>query len=176
MLGAIPGYLGAAILPDGRAALILDAAHVTREGGARRHRGPAEAAPATVAGAGAPTEPPRILVVDDQFTVRELQRSILEAAGYPVETAKDAREALDRIRRGGIDLVLTDLEMPEMDGLELLAAVRADEATASLPVVVVTSRGSEEDRRRGAAAGADAYVVKSEFDQRVLLDTVRRLG
>ena len=175
LLSAVPGYLGAAILADGRAALVLDAAHVTREGAAGLTAPPAAAQgePATAAAA---TEAPRVLVVDDQFTVRELQRTILEAAGYPVETAKDGREALDRIRRGGIDLVLTDLEMPEMDGLELLAALRGDEATASLPVVIVTSRGTEEDRRRGAEAGADAYVVKAEFDQQTLLDTVRRLG
>jgi len=72
--------------------------------------------------------------------------------------------------------VLTDLEMPEMDGLELLAAIRSDQTTSSLPVVIVTSRGSEEDRQRGADAGADAYVVKGEFDQQALLDTVRRLA
>jgi two-component system chemotaxis sensor kinase CheA len=173
MLAGVPGYLGAAILPDGRAALILDAAFVARAGAARHAPGPA---PAAAGGGATAPEPPRVLVVDDQFTVRELQRSILEAAGYPVETAKDGREALDRIRRGGIELVLTDLEMPEMDGLALLAAIRADAEAGSLPVVIVTSRGSEEDRRLGAEAGADAYVVKSEFDQQTLLDTVRRLA
>lgn len=171
MLAGIPGYLGAAILADGRAALVLDAAYVSRAGAARR-------APQAPAGAppSAELEPPRLLVVDDQFTVRELQRSILEAAGYPVETAGDGREALDRVRRGGIDLVLTDLEMPELDGLELLAAIRAHPDTAALPVVIVTSRGDEADRRAGAEAGADAYVVKGEFDQQALLDTVRRLA
>lgn len=174
MLTGVPGYLGAAILPDGRAALVLDPAWIARAGAGRR--GPvAAAATGALPGAGT-VEPPRILVVDDQFTVRELQRSILEAAGFPVETARDGREALDRIRRGGIEMVLSDLEMPEMDGLELLAALRADPDTQSLPVVIVTSRGSEEDRRRGAEAGADAYVVKGEFDQRALLETVQRLA
>jgi two-component system chemotaxis sensor kinase CheA len=171
----VPGYLGAAILADGRAALVLDAAHVARAGAGRHSPAPAADQP-VVTGSGAAITPPRVLVVDDQFTVRELQRSILEAAGYPVETAKDGREGLERVRRGDIDLVLSDLEMPEMDGLEMLAAIRADPATESLPVVIVTSRGSEEDRRKGAEAGADAYVVKGEFDQQALLDTVRRLA
>jgi two-component system chemotaxis sensor kinase CheA len=174
MLSAVPGYLGAAILPDGAAALVLDPSYVARTGATRR--GAVAPAPAAAAATSAATEPPRILVVDDQFTVRELQRSILEAAGYPVETAKDGVEALDRLRRGGVDLVLSDLEMPAMDGLELLAAVRGDADLGSLPFVIVTSRGSEEDRQRGADAGADAYVVKGEFDQQALLDTVRRLA
>ena len=173
MLAGIPGYLGAAILPDGRAALVLDPAWVARAGAGRRGPAPVPIASAPDAGTAVA---PRILVVDDQFTVRELQRSILEAAGFPVEIARDGREALDRVRLGGIEMVLTDVEMPEMDGLELLAAIRADEATRSLPVVLVTSRGSEEDRRRGAEAGADAYVVKGEFDQRALLETVQRLA
>lgn len=174
MLSGVPGYLGAAILPDGTAALVLDPAYVARAGATRRPVAGARSAPATAPGAS--PEPPRLLVVDDQFTVRELQRSILEAAGYPVEIAKDGREALDRVRQGGIDLVLTDLEMPEMTGLELLTAIRQVPETASLPVVIITSRGDEEDRRRGAEAGADAYVVKSEFDQQALLDIVRRLA
>jgi two-component system chemotaxis sensor kinase CheA len=117
-----------------------------------------------------------VLVVDDQFTVRELQRSILHASGYRVEVACDGREALDALgAEGDFDLVVTDLQMPEMDGLELLGAIRADPDHSSLPVVVVTSRGSEEDRKRGAEAGADAYIVKDAFDQQALLETVRRL-
>ena len=117
-----------------------------------------------------------MLVVDDQFTVRELQRSILEAAGYRVVTANDGRDALQRLTADAdIDLVVTDLEMPEMGGLELLRRVRSDEALASLPVVVVTSRSGEDDRRRGLEAGADAYVTKDRFDQRAMLDTVERL-
>jgi two-component system chemotaxis sensor kinase CheA len=168
MLSGVPGYLGAAILGDGTAALVLDPAHVSR-GGTGRGAGAARAA------APARPGPPRVLIVDDQFTVRELQRSILEAAGYSVDTAKDGREALDRLRRGGVDLVLTDLDMPAMDGFELVGHVRADADLEALPVVIVTSRGNEEDRRRGAEVGADAYVVKAEFDQQALLDIVQRL-
>jgi two-component system chemotaxis sensor kinase CheA len=130
-----------------------------------------------LAGAQAP-EPvaPRVLVVDDQFSVRQLQRSILEAAGYRVETARHGREALQKLAGNeDVDMVLTDLQMPEMDGLELLEAIREDETHGSLPVAIVTSKGSAEDRQRGAQKGADAYIVKAEFDQQALLETIGRL-
>jgi two-component system chemotaxis sensor kinase CheA len=170
-LAGVPGYLGAAILGDGAIALVLDPAHLIRQ---------APRVPAAVhVGAGASPRnmrAPKVLVVDDQFTVRELQRSILRASGYRVEVACDGREAIDTLAAAGdFDLVVTDLLMPEMDGLELLGAIRADPERSSLPVVVVTSRGSEEDRKRGAEAGADAYIVKDEFDQQALLETVERL-
>jgi two-component system chemotaxis sensor kinase CheA len=165
------GYLGATILSDGGVMLIVDPADLTR-------RAPRAAAPVRVAATAAQkaSEAPKVLVVDDQFTVRELQRSILRAAGYRVEVARDGREALVELSaKGDYDMVVTDLQMPEMDGLELLAAIRADPQRTHLPVVMVTSHASEEDRKRGAEAGADAYIVKSEFDQQALLETVGRL-
>jgi two-component system chemotaxis sensor kinase CheA len=170
-LAKAPGYLGAAILGDGVVMLILDPAHLARQA----LRGSA-AVQVNAAAAQRTREAPKVLVVDDQFTVRELQRSILRAAGYSVQIACDGREALDAVSaQGDLDIVVTDLQMPEMDGLELLAAIRANPDRSSLPVVVVTSRGSDEDRRRGVEAGADAYIVKDEFDQRALLETVERL-
>jgi two-component system, chemotaxis family, sensor kinase CheA len=171
LLAGVSGYLGAAILSDGAVMLVLDPAHLIRQA----PRAPA-AVPVGAAAAPQDRQAPKVLVVDDQFTVRELQRSILGASGYRVEVACDGREALDALdAQGDFDLVVTDLQMPEMDGLELLAAIRTDPDHSSLPVVVVTSRGSEEDRKRGAQAGADAYVVKDEFDQQALLETVKRL-
>jgi two-component system chemotaxis sensor kinase CheA len=172
LLAGVPGYLGAAILSDGAVVLILDPAHLVRQA--------PYTSTATRAGAGVPAlearQAPRVLVVDDQFTVRELQRSILRASGYRVEVACDGREALDALgTKDAFDLVVTDLQMPGMDGLALLAAIRADPEHSSLPVVIVTSRGSDEDRKRGAQAGADAYIVKDEFDQQALLQTVERL-
>jgi two-component system chemotaxis sensor kinase CheA len=170
-LASVPGYLGAAILSDGAIALVLDPAHLVRQA-------PHVPAGAQVgAGAGqADGQAPKVLVVDDQFTVRELQRSILRASGYRVEVACDGREALDALdAEDDFDIVVTDLQMPEMDGLELLGAIRSNPERSSLPVVVVTSRGSQEDRKRGAQAGADAYIVKDEFDQQALLETVKRL-
>jgi two-component system, chemotaxis family, sensor kinase CheA len=174
LLGRRRQYLGGALLSDGRVALIVDPAVAVAGAFAGRSAAvavaAAERAPADVPAA------PKVLVVDDQFTVRELQRSILEAAGYRVATAGDGVAALQQL--GGdaeVDLVVTDLEMPEMGGLELLRRVRAEPGLASLPVVVVTSLASDEDRRRGLEAGADAYVNKDRFDQRALLDTVERL-
>jgi two-component system chemotaxis sensor kinase CheA len=170
-LGRESGYLGAAILGDGAVMLVLDPAHLVRQSSRA-----CTAARVGVAATREARQTPKVLVVDDQFTVRELQRSILRASGYRVEVACDGREALEALgAKGDFDIVVTDLQMPEMDGLELLAAIRSDPQRASLPVVVVTSRGSEEDRKRGAEAGADAYIVKDEFDQQALLETVRRL-
>jgi two-component system chemotaxis sensor kinase CheA len=169
LLAGVAGYLGAAILGDGRVALLLDAGSLTR--------GPASAAPVQ---APAPPRPERVarrvLVVEDSFTVRELQRSILQAAGYDVETARNGVEALERLRTvDTIELVLTDVEMPEMDGFALTEAIRQDAERGSLPIVILTTRADEEDRRRGIEAGADAYMVKRSFDQQALLETVERL-
>lgn len=167
MLHGVPGYLGATVLPDGRIALILDPSFVC----AQPTRERVSMTP--------PDEYPRgrrVLVVDDEFTVRELQRSILEAAGYEVITARDGREALETLTSPiGVELVVSDIEMPEMNGLELLGAIRGREHGHSLPVIVVTSHGSEEDRQRGADAGADAYIVKGDFEREGLLAAASRL-
>jgi two-component system chemotaxis sensor kinase CheA len=115
-------------------------------------------------------------VVEDSFIVRELQRCVLESAGHHVVTARDGREALDCLGRDAeIELVVTDLEMPTLGGLELTREIRADERRSSLPVVMVTSRGSEEDRRRGMEAGVDAYIAKQGFQQSALLATINQL-
>src|SRR5262249_53583159 len=154
LLAGVPGYLGAAILGDGRIALVLDPNHLLSARG--------EAMALDRSGETTVQPPGKVLVVDDQFSARELQRSILEVAGYRVEVARDGREALRRIGEiADLDLVLTDVQMPEMDGFELLEAIRADDAHGSLPVVVVTTLSDEASRRRGAEAGADAYIIKN---------------
>jgi len=166
LLANVPGYVGAAIMGDGTLALILDPAFLVRK---LTRRAGAALVPEAKRSA-------KVLVVDDQFTVRELQRSILEAAGYSVETARNGREALNKVKADPeVGLVVTDVDMPEMTGLELLAEIRDDPRGFSLPVVVVTARGGKDDRQRGVEAGADAYIVKEEFDQRALLETVGRL-
>jgi two-component system, chemotaxis family, sensor kinase CheA len=166
LLAGAEGYLGATILGDGRIALLLEPARLTR--------GVLTAALTERQAKAA--DPPKILIVEDSFTVRELQRSILEAAGYPVVTARDGREGLDQLAaHPDVAMVLTDLEMPEVNGLELTRAIRADPAHSALPVVIVTSRSADEDRRRGIEAGADAYMAKQSFDQQTLLATVQRL-
>lgn len=162
----VVGYLGATILADGRIALILDPAALTR---ASLDSQVQDLRPKS-------RESAKILVVDDQFTVRELQRSILEAGGYRVQTATDGRDALAKLKSDPeIALVVTDVDMPELDGIELLETIRSDTARSTLPVIVVSARGREEDRQRGVDAGGDAYIVKGDFDQQTLLDTVQRL-
>jgi two-component system chemotaxis sensor kinase CheA len=166
LLAGITGYLGAAVLGDGRIALLVEPSFIA----SRRHRPAAAPEPAREPAAA------KILVAEDSFTVRELQRTILQAAGYQVVTARDGREALLVLHRDtDIALVMTDLEMPELNGLELTKSIRADPARSSLPVVIVTSHASDEDRRLGIDAGADAYMAKRSFDQHALLATVERL-
>lgn len=175
LLQSLSAYLGAAILGDGRIALLVDPVALVQT----RDRRLTVSRPSTVETAASnrvETDTPKVLVVEDSLAVRELQRGILEAAGYRVETARDGREALDRLHRDEtIDLVLTDVEMPEMDGIELTQSIRADPVRSALPVVIVTSLGEEDDRQRGVDAGADAYMVKRSFDQQALLDIVERL-
>lgn len=120
-------------------------------------------------------EPLKILVAEDSITSRTLLKNILTAAGYRVLTAADGMEALDIFSVEGADLVVSDIEMPRMNGFELTSRIRSAEGLSETPVVLVTSLESEEDRERGAAAGADAYIVKSGFDQGALLDVIRRL-
>lgn len=169
LLAGVPGYLGAAILGDGRIALVLDPTHLLKA--------PTQAIASTSGQPRTPESQPRnVLVVDDQFSARELQRSILETAGYRVQVARDGRDALRQIGEiADLDLVMTDVQMPEMDGFELLEAIRADREHGSLPVVMVTTLADDQSRRRGAEAGADAYVVKQDFDQEALLETIERL-
>ncbi len=117
----------------------------------------------------------RVLVADDSVMTRTLERSILEAAGYEVVVASDGAQALELLRSTTVDLVVSDVEMPRMDGLELTTAVRQDDQLRHLPIVLVTSLDAPEHVERGAAAGADAYIVKGRFDQNELLHTVGRL-
>jgi two-component system, chemotaxis family, sensor kinase CheA len=169
VLADLADYIGAAILGDGRIALLVATATLTR-------RVPPATDAAEPGPAPDPATAPKILVVEDSFSVRELQRSILETAGYPIVTARDGRDALATLDRDGqIALVVTDIEMPGLDGIELTRAIRASAARSSLPVVIVTSHGSHDDRRRGIEAGADAYMTKGSFDQQTLLATVERL-
>jgi two-component system, chemotaxis family, sensor kinase CheA len=162
---------GATILPDGSVALVLNAADLARSAVSA-----AVARPVVVTNAAAVAGPrKRLLVVDDSVTTRSLEKSILEAAGYEVVVASDGEAAWQLLQRQEIDLVVSDVDMPRMDGFALTEAVRASERVRDLPVVLVTARATEEDRARGVAAGANAYLTKSAFDQRNLLETIAQL-
>jgi two-component system chemotaxis sensor kinase CheA len=117
----------------------------------------------------------RVLVVEDSITSRLLLKHILEGAGYQVDTAVDGLDALSRLRQEEFDAVVSDVEMPRMDGLALTERIRANQKTEDMPVILVTSLQSPEEKERGLRVGADAYVVKGSFDQDNLLKTIRRL-
>jgi two-component system, chemotaxis family, sensor kinase CheA len=116
-----------------------------------------------------------ILVVEDSITSRMLLKNILESAGYEVQTAVDGADAWSTLKTANFDLVVSDVEMPRMDGFELTAKIRSQEDLKSIPVVIVTSLESREDRERGIDVGANAYIVKSGFEQNNLLSVVKRL-
>ncbi|MFA6505125.1 MAG: response regulator [Treponemataceae bacterium] len=117
----------------------------------------------------------KILVADDSATSRMLLKSLLESAGYQVQTAVDGAEAYASLRVEKFDLLVSDIEMPRMNGFVLCEKVRGLTKTADLPIVLVSSLGSQEDREKGIEAGANAYIAKSRFDQSNLLDAVKRL-
>lgn len=116
-----------------------------------------------------------ILVVEDSITARSLLKGVLEMAGYKVMTAVDGMDGLTRLRSEAFDLVVSDVEMPRMNGFDLTARIRGDKALAELPVVLVTALESREDRERGIEVGANAYIVKRSFEQSNLLDVIQRL-
>ena len=117
----------------------------------------------------------RILLVDDSATTRTLEKSILEAAGFDVMPAVDGAQAWALLQEHGADLVVSDVEMPNMTGFALVQALRGSKRFHDVPAILLTSLESEEDRARGLESGADAYLVKSAFDQGTLLDTIRQL-
>ena len=117
----------------------------------------------------------RVLVVEDSITSRLLLKHILEGAGYQVDTAVDGLDALSQLRQETFDAVVSDVEMPQLDGLALTERLRANPKTEDMPVILVTSLQSPQEKERGLRAGADAYVVKGAFDQDNLLKTIRRL-
>lgn len=170
-LKSVRFFSGATILGDGSPSLILSIPDLFCAGveapGGRLRREFEEAR--KEAGRG------RVLVVDDSITTRTMERNILETHGYEVDVAVSGQEALEKVDRRAFDLVVTDIEMPGMDGFELTRRLRELENYREVPVIIVSSRASDEDRRRGMEVGAQAYIVKGSFDQGTLLDTVETL-
>ena len=119
--------------------------------------------------------PRRILLADDSITTRALEKSILEVHGYEVMAAVDGVEALAMLRSHGADLVISDVQMPRMDGFELLEQIKGDKRLRQTPVIMLTSLERREEQEKGLALGADAYIVKRKFDQRDLLGTIRQI-
>jgi two-component system chemotaxis sensor kinase CheA len=117
----------------------------------------------------------RILVVDDSITTRTMEKNILETNHYEVVVAVSGFDALDKLNAGPFDLMVSDVEMPGMNGFELTQKIRQREDTREMPVIIVSSLASDEHRRLGMNAGAQAYIVKGSFQQGVLLETVETL-
>lgn len=161
---------GATQLGDGSLVPILAPDDIVKYGLA-----PGEGAVPSVRQASSASALKRVLVVEDSITSRLLLKHILEGAGYQVTTAVDGLEALSQLRQEDFDAVVSDIEMPQMDGLALTERIRANPKTEDMPVILVTSLQSPEEKERGLRAGADAYVVKGSFDQDNLLTTIRRL-
>jgi two-component system chemotaxis sensor kinase CheA len=161
---------GASIEPNGSILLVLDVPHLID-----RSLATLEAPQTGADGPAAPLTPLAVMVVDDALMVRELQRSILERGGYTVRTASDGAEALAMLAEQPADLVVTDVEMPNMDGVTLIKRIRAHPRFANIPVLIVSSHASDEDHQLGLEAGADAYIVKASFDEAGLLNAVSRL-
>jgi two-component system chemotaxis sensor kinase CheA len=169
-LGKVRNVSGAMVLATGEVAIVLDIedllTHSTLglQPGRRERRAPT-----------LKQKEKRILVVEDAFSTRELEKSILESHGYLVDTAVDGLDALERITGNKYDLILSDIEMPRMDGFELCRMLKGNEGYKEIPFVMVTALQKEEDKRRGMEVGAAAYIVKSGFEQANLLDMIERL-
>jgi two-component system, chemotaxis family, sensor kinase CheA len=168
-------FSGATILPSGKIALVLNAASLVRAALARGSG--AATTPMATEARTRPEAPPRmrLLVIDDSVTTRSLEKDLLEAAGYEVATAVDGEAGWRTLQEWAPDLLISDVEMPRMDGFALTRAVRGSARFAHLPVILYTSRENEADRLRGLEIGANAYVVKATDDQESLLETVAEL-
>lgn len=116
-----------------------------------------------------------ILLAEDSFSTGEIEKSILESYGYKVDIAVDGQEALEKAMEYKYDVVITDIEMPRLDGFSLTEKLRKESEYEHIPIIIVTSRDKEEDKKRGVRVGADAYIVKSAFDQSNLLETIQNL-
>jgi two-component system chemotaxis sensor kinase CheA len=161
----LPHVIGGALLGSGQLVIVLNPVSLLQQGLSSRR-----AVETAVPGARR-----RVLVADDSLTTRALEQSVLEAAGFEVATAVDGADAWRKLQESGADLLVSDVEMPNMDGYTLCRTVRASARFAHLPVVMVTSLDNADDRARGLAAGADAYVSKGAAGQAGLLEMVRQL-
>jgi two-component system chemotaxis sensor kinase CheA len=162
---------GATILGDGNLSLILDvpdvfaAAEGETGGGIRR----------TFEESRAARQKGSILVVDDSITTRTMERSILVTHGYQVKTAVSGEDALEKVATDNFDLVISDIQMPGINGFELTRRLRSMEEYREVPVIIISSLSRDEDKRHAIEAGAQAYIVKGSFEQGTLLDTVETL-
>ncbi len=165
---------GATILGDGRVILIIDVPSIIEsfEGGVVRRQTSTELKPTAAVGK---KRRKTILLAEDAISTAMLEKNVLESAGFSVVIARDGQEAFEKSSQEKFDLVITDVLMPRMDGFELTTTLRKDKLYKNIPIIIVTTRESDADKRRGLEAGADAYILKSEFTSEGLLNTIERL-
>lgn len=173
-LGKIPNISTASVLEDGWPVLIIDVEDLVRSIDNLLHGRRFKLAEA-MAGASTERRTKRVLVVDDSITVRELERQLLESRGYAVDIAVDGMDGWNAVRAVEYDLVVSDVDMPRMDGIELVSQIKRDSRLRGLPVIIVSYKDREEDRIRGLDAGASSYLTKSSFHDQRFLDTVTDL-
>jgi len=173
-LGKVQDISAGALLDDGSVVLIVDVEDLLRSVEKLLSTGRLERIERGVQG-GRGASRKRILVVDDSLTVRELQRKLLSNRGFEVAVAVDGMDGWNALRSEAFDMLITDIDMPRMDGIELVTLVRRDQRLQALPVMVVSYKDREEDRRRGLDAGADYYLAKASFHDDALLDAVVEL-
>ena len=171
-LGRVTDLAALALLPDGSPVVMLDVEDLMH-GALDRERHLARLRESD--GASAIQRRRRVLVVDDSISVRELERQLLSARGYEVEVSVDGMDAWSKLRDWACDLVITDVDMPRMDGIELTRSIKQDPRLRSLPVVIVSYRDRPEDRARGMEVRADAYLTKSDFQEHGFVDVVHGL-
>ncbi|MGX5218575.1 response regulator [Pseudomonas segetis] len=173
-LGKVRDVSAGALLDDGTPVLILDVEDLCSSIGKLLGSGNLQRVDSRDRQAGGRVRK-RVLVVDDSLTVRELERKLLLSRGYDVAVAVDGMDGWNALRAESFDLLITDIDMPRMDGIELVSLVRRDSRLQSLPVMVVSYKDREEDRQRGLDAGADYYLAKASFHDEALLDAVQVL-
>lgn len=171
-LSRVRNIAAATILGSGKAVPILNVADLMKSA---LLAPPGRTRDTAAAGEGKTSQEKSVLVVEDSITARSLLKGILEVAGYKVSTAVDGIDAFTQLRGGAFDIVVSDVDMPRMNGFDLTAKIRGDKKLAELPVVLVTALESREDRERGIDVGANAYIVKRSFEQSNLLEVIRRL-
>jgi len=171
-LGRVPNLSAAAVLPDGRPVLVIDTDDLVRSTMNRDvSDSVAKSAPADRAG----PRQPRILIVDDSPTVRAMEQELFNGAGFEVTTAVDGMDAWGLLRERDFDLVVTDIDMPRLDGIGLIRSIRQELRHKRTPIIVMSYRASTEERQRGLSAGADVYMIKADYDDQSLLETAQRL-
>lgn len=173
-LGKLTNISAAALMEDGAPVLILDIEDLVRSIEKLVEQGNLDKVQAAQAEL-APGKPKRVLAVDDSLTVRELERKMLLGHGYLAEVAVDGMDAWNAVRSGTYDLVITDVDMPRMDGIELAKRIKQDPRLKSLPVLMVSYKDRDQDRVRGLQAGADYYLTKGSFHDETLLQAVIQL-